>query len=145
MSTIKTETIFTGTQVFEKLPNGQWKDIHANIADLQTKVRDAAGGFTDCTRLPDEKTDGKTLAVYTGGNKTDAMTVCNQGVGGRRCSPALRNRCRRPDCAGWQSPASASVIALRLRRYQSTGGFELEHNPEKLQTFRIRLCGETRA
>jgi hypothetical protein len=75
MPSIKTETIYTGTKVFVKLPTGQWKDINANIADLQTKVKDSASSFNDCTRLPDEKADGKTLAVYTGGDKTDTMTV----------------------------------------------------------------------
>jgi hypothetical protein len=75
MPAIKTETIFTGTKVFVKLPTGQWKDINANIADLQTKVKDSASSFNDCTRLPDEKADGKTVAVYTGGDKTDTMTV----------------------------------------------------------------------
>jgi hypothetical protein len=78
MPAIKTETIFTGTQIFVKLPNGQWKDVHANIADLLTKVKDSASAFNDCTRLPDETADGKTMAVYTGTDKTDTMTVATK-------------------------------------------------------------------
>ena len=74
-SPIATETIFTGTQVFVKLPNGQWKDIHANLADLQSKVKESAASFTDCAHLPNDKVDGKDLAVYTGADKNDTMNV----------------------------------------------------------------------
>jgi len=74
-SAIATETIFTGTHVFVKLPNGQWKDIHANLADLQSKVKESAGSFNDCAHLPNDKVDGKDLAVYTGTDKTDTMNV----------------------------------------------------------------------
>ncbi len=61
-----------------KLPNGQWKDIHANLAELQKKVSESADGFIDCEHLPNDKVDGKDLAVYTGSNKTDALNVATK-------------------------------------------------------------------
>lgn len=73
--TVPTETIFTGTQVFVKLPNGQWKDVHADLVDLRSKVRQSATSFTDCAHLPNDTVDGKDLAVYTGADKTDTMNV----------------------------------------------------------------------
>jgi hypothetical protein len=75
---IATETIFTGTQVFVKLPSGQWKDVHANLADLQSRVKQSAANFNDCTHLPNDKVDGKELAIYTGADKTDTMNVATK-------------------------------------------------------------------
>lgn len=72
---IATETIFTGTQVFVKLPNGEWKDVHADLADLRSKVKQSAMSFNDCAHLANDKIDGKDLTVYTGSDKTDAMNV----------------------------------------------------------------------
>jgi hypothetical protein len=72
---IATETIFTGNQVFVKLPTGQWKDIHAVISDLQQRVEASAAAFTDCRQLADATIDGKRYAVYTGADKTDAVNV----------------------------------------------------------------------
>ncbi len=77
-SAIATETIFTGTQVFVKLPNGQWKDVHADLADLQSRVRQSATSFTDCAHLANDKVDGKDLAVYTGSDKTDTINVATK-------------------------------------------------------------------
>lgn len=70
-----TETIFTGKDVFVRLPDGQWKNIHASLDDLQGKVQQSAESFTDCQRLGDETADGKNLAVYTGTSKNDQMDV----------------------------------------------------------------------
>jgi hypothetical protein len=72
---IPTETIFTGTQVFVKLPNGEWKDIHANVSDLQGRVQSSAESFNDCKQLADDKIDGKSYAVYTGADKTDTISI----------------------------------------------------------------------
>ena len=69
-SPIATETIFTGTQVFVKLPNASESDIHANLADLQSKVKESAASFSDCAHLPNDKVDGKDLTVYTGADRT---------------------------------------------------------------------------
>jgi hypothetical protein len=75
---LATETIFTGTQVFVKLPNGQWKDIHAVISDLQGHVQASAASFNDCKQLPNDTIDGKTYSVYWGEDKTDTVTVETQ-------------------------------------------------------------------
>jgi hypothetical protein len=75
---LPTETIFTGSQVFVKLPSGQWKDIHAVISDLQGRVESSAASFNDCKQLPDDKIDGKTYSVYWGEDKTDTVTVETQ-------------------------------------------------------------------
>lgn len=72
---ITTETIFTGKDVFVRLPNGQWQNIHASLDDLQGKVQQSAESFTDCQRLGDETAEGKSLAVYTGTSKSDQMDV----------------------------------------------------------------------
>jgi hypothetical protein len=72
---ISTETIFTGSQVFVKLPDGQWKDIHAVVSELQQRVESSAQSFTDCKQLADDTIDGKKFAVYTGDDKTDTMNV----------------------------------------------------------------------
>ncbi len=124
MPAIKTETIFTGTQVFVKLPTGQWKDIHANIADLRTKVKDSASNFNDCTRLPDEKADGKTLAVYTGGDKTDTMSVSTKvWVAGGAIQRSETMSAARP-----RLMAKYGISICRcttITRHQSADGFEL--------------------
>jgi len=73
--TVNTETIFTGKQIFVKLPSGKWQDVHASLDDLQDRVRKSADNFTDCQHLADETVDGKTLAIYTGENKNDVLTV----------------------------------------------------------------------
>lgn len=70
-----TETIFTGSHVFVRLPDGAWKDVQANVADLQQRVQSSAQSFTDCQKLADDTIDGKTFNVYTGADKTDAVNV----------------------------------------------------------------------
>jgi len=72
---ISTETIFTGSQVFVKLPTGQWKDVHASIPDLQQRVESSAQSFIDCQQLADETISGSKFAVYTGADKTDTINV----------------------------------------------------------------------
>ncbi|WP_297295518.1 hypothetical protein [uncultured Methylovirgula sp.] len=75
---IATETIFTGDKVFVKLPSGQWKDIHAAIAELQQRVESSAQSLTDCQQLADDTIDGKKFAVYTGADKTDTINVATK-------------------------------------------------------------------
>jgi hypothetical protein len=72
---LPTETIFTGTDIFVKLPNGQWQNVHAPLDELKARVRASADSFKDCQRLADETADGKSLAVYTGSAKTPNVTV----------------------------------------------------------------------
>lgn len=72
---LPTETIFTGTDIFVRLPSGKWKNVHASLDDLKQRVRQTAGSFTDCQRLGDEMADGKNLAVYTGSTKNDQAIV----------------------------------------------------------------------
>lgn len=72
---LTTETIFTGTEVFVRLPSGKWQNVHASLDDLRARVRKNADSFTDCRRLADEAADGKTLAVYTGSAKSQTMSV----------------------------------------------------------------------
>ncbi|HEY0145739.1 MAG: hypothetical protein WDN29_16565 [Methylovirgula sp.] len=75
---ISTESIFTGTQVFAKTPNGQWKDIHAVISDLQQRVADSVESFTDCRRAPDEMIDGKRFVVYIGSQDSGALNIATK-------------------------------------------------------------------
>jgi hypothetical protein len=72
---LPTETIFTGTDVFVRLPSGKWQNVHASLDNLKERVRQTVGNFTDCQRLGDETTDGKSLAVYTGSSKNDKAVV----------------------------------------------------------------------
>jgi hypothetical protein len=72
---LSTETIFTGTDVFVKLPSGKWQNVHASLDQLKERVRQTADSFTDCQRLGDETADGKSLAVYTGSVKNDQAVV----------------------------------------------------------------------
>ena len=51
MPAIKTETIFTGTDIFVKLPSGKWQNMHAAIDQLKDRVRQTADSFTECQRL----------------------------------------------------------------------------------------------
>ncbi len=74
-NTLSTETIFTGTDIFVRLPSGKWKNVHASLDDLKQRVQSTAGSFTDCQRLGDETADGKSLAVYTGSAKNDQAVV----------------------------------------------------------------------
>ncbi|MGH6817318.1 MAG: hypothetical protein ACREC1_00930 [Methylovirgula sp.] len=69
------ETIFTGTDIFVKLPSGQWRNVRAPLDEVRARVRASAASFTDCQRLADETADGKSLAVYTGTAKTPNVTV----------------------------------------------------------------------
>jgi hypothetical protein len=72
---LPTETIFTGTDVFVRLPSGKWQNVHASLDDLKQRVRQTADSFSDCQRLGDETADGKSLAVYTGSVKNDQAVV----------------------------------------------------------------------
>lgn len=72
---LSTETIFTGTDIFVRLPSGKWQNVHASLDDLKERVRHTADTFTDCQRLGDETADGKSLAVYTGSSKNDKAVV----------------------------------------------------------------------
>lgn len=72
---ISTETIFTGTDIFVKLPSGKWQNVHAAIDQLKDRVRQTADSFTECQRLGDETADGKSLTVYTGSTKNDQAIV----------------------------------------------------------------------
>jgi hypothetical protein len=72
---LPTETIFTGTDVFVRLPSGKWQNVHAALDQLKERVRLAASSFTDCQRLADETADGKSLAVYMGTAKNDQALV----------------------------------------------------------------------
>ncbi len=72
---LPTETIFTGTDVFVRLPSGKWQNVHASLDNLKERVRQTASSFTDCQRLGDETADGKSLAVYTGSTKNDQAIV----------------------------------------------------------------------
>ncbi len=69
------ETIFTGTDIFVKLPSGQWQNVHAPLDEVRARVRASADSFTDCQRLADETVDGKKLAVYAGSAKTPNVVV----------------------------------------------------------------------
>jgi hypothetical protein len=73
--TLPTETIFTGTDIFVRLPSGKWQNVHASLDQLKERVRQTADSFTDCQRLGDETVDGKSLAVYTGTSKNDKALV----------------------------------------------------------------------
>jgi hypothetical protein len=72
---LSSETIFTGTDVFVKLPTGQWQNVHAPLDELKARVRASADSFTECQRLADETADGKSLAVYAGSAKTPNVVV----------------------------------------------------------------------
>ncbi len=69
------ETIFTGTDIFVKLPSGQWQNVHAPLDEVKARVRASADSFKDCQRLADETADGKSLAVYMGSAKTPNVIV----------------------------------------------------------------------
>jgi hypothetical protein len=58
------EAIFTGTELFLKLPTGKWIDTHAPIDKLIAQVRAATSKFANCERLADETLDGGTRNVY---------------------------------------------------------------------------------
>jgi hypothetical protein len=72
---LPTETIFTGTDIFVRLPSGKWQNVHASLDQLKERVRQTAESFTDCQRLADETVDGKSLAVYTGTSTNDKALV----------------------------------------------------------------------
>lgn len=72
---LSSETIFTGTDIFVKLPSGQWQNVHAPLDEVTARVRASADSFKDCQRLADETADGKSLAVYTGTAKTPNVVV----------------------------------------------------------------------
>jgi hypothetical protein len=72
---LSTETIFTGTDIFVRLPSGKWQNVHASLDQLKERVRQTAGSFTDCQRLADETADGKSLAVYKGSTKNEQALV----------------------------------------------------------------------
>lgn len=72
---LSSETIFTGTDIFVKLPSGQWQNVHAPLDEVKARVRASADSFKDCQRLADETADGKSLAVYTGTAKTPNVVV----------------------------------------------------------------------
>lgn len=69
------ETIFTGTDVFVRLPSGKWQNVHASLDKLIERVRENADSFTDCQRLADETVDGKDVAVYVGNSKNDQRLI----------------------------------------------------------------------
>ncbi len=75
LQSMQTETIFTGTDIFVKLPSGQWKNVHAALDEVKARVLASAQSFTDCQRLADETDDGKNLAVYTGSATTPNVLV----------------------------------------------------------------------
>ncbi|HLH11301.1 MAG TPA: hypothetical protein VKV77_05405, partial [Methylovirgula sp.] len=70
-----TETIFTGTEIFVKLPTGGWQNVHASLDDVKQRVRKAADSFKDCQKLADETDNGKNLAVYSGTTSNGANVV----------------------------------------------------------------------
>lgn len=72
---ISSETIFTGTDIFVKLPSGQWQNVHASLDELKARVKASATSFTECQRLADETADGKNLTVYAGNAKTPNVAV----------------------------------------------------------------------
>lgn len=72
---LTSETIFTGTDIFVKLPTGQWQNVHASLDELKARVRASADSFKQCQRLADETADGKSLAVYSGSAKTPNVAV----------------------------------------------------------------------
>ncbi|MGB7245940.1 MAG: hypothetical protein WBC64_04625 [Methylovirgula sp.] len=72
---LHSETIFTGTDIFVKLPSGQWQNVHAPLDEVTARVRASAASFTDCQRLADETADGKSLAVYAASAKTPDVVV----------------------------------------------------------------------
>jgi hypothetical protein len=61
----ESEAIFTGTDLFLKLPTGKWFNTHAPIEDVLAQVRTATGKFGNCERLADETLDGGIRSVYT--------------------------------------------------------------------------------
>jgi hypothetical protein len=72
---LSSETIFTGTDIFVKLPTGEWKNVHASLDEVKARVKASATSFTECQRLADETSDGKSLAVYTGSTKRPNVAV----------------------------------------------------------------------
>ncbi len=141
---ISTESIFTGTQVFAKTPNGQWKDIHAVISDLQQRVADSVESFTDCRRAPDEMIDGKRFVVYIGSQDSGALNIATKiwvSVETGTLAP-LRYYDYGTYASGRQDQASIDVVALRLCRHQTPGVIELVDRAASYRGHYFPACTE---
>ncbi len=61
----ESEAIFTGTDLFLKLPTGKWINAHTSADKLLEQIRAATAKFSDCERLADETMEGGLRSVYT--------------------------------------------------------------------------------
>jgi hypothetical protein len=70
-----TETIFTGTALFVKLPTGKWVDTHATAETMREQVRRSIEKIGGCEHLADEQIDGEKAAVYVAHSSDDKHVV----------------------------------------------------------------------
>ena len=67
----ESEAIFTGTNLFLKLPTGKWVDAHATAEGMREQVGPAVAKWSGCERLADETLDGAPTAVYVAHSSDD--------------------------------------------------------------------------